>query len=95
MDPIYGLLLLILMMIGFIAARRAAVRSRQSLDQYRKRRRTSSSDIPLTTTGSPRSDMRSFDDPTTVMDALQKPPRPWKDDTRPSSRHGSRARQKT
>jgi hypothetical protein len=76
-DPVYGFAVLAVLVIAFIAARRAARRSRRSLENYRRRRRRSAMMPEVTITGSPRSDMRSYDDPTTVMDALRSNSRPW------------------
>lgn len=76
MDPIYGLLLLVALVVGLVAARRVARRER--LRRYQLRR-SLSRPIDMTTTkgrASQRSEMRADDDSTMVMDRITntKPP---------------------
>jgi hypothetical protein len=68
----YSLLLLAVLVVAWIAVRRVIGRPRRRLDKYSKWRKRRGNSRPLTQSGSPRSSMRAFDDPTTTMDSLGK-----------------------
>ena len=68
----YSLLLLAVLVVAWIVVRRVIGRPRRRLKKYSKWRTHRGSSMPLTRSGSPRSNMRAFDDPTTTMDSLGK-----------------------
>ena len=71
----YSLLLLVILVVlvvAWIVVRRVIARPRRRLKKYSKWRTHRGSSMPLTRSGSPRSNMRAFDDPTTTMDSLGK-----------------------
>jgi len=68
----YSLLLLAVLVVAWIFVRRVIARPRRRLKKYSKWRTHRGSSTPLTRSGSPRSNMRAFDDPTTTMDSLGK-----------------------
>ena len=68
----YSLLLLAVLVVAWIAVRRAISRPRRRLNKYSKWRKRRDNSMPLTRSGSQRSNMRAFDDPTTTMDSLGK-----------------------
>jgi hypothetical protein len=70
MDLLYAIPLLIVLVVGLYAARRAIQRSalrRRKAERARRGRPTPRSFTPL---GTKRSQMRTDDDPTTIMDRI-------------------------
>ena len=66
------LVILVVLVVAWMVVRRIIARPRRRLKKYTKWREHRGNSTPLTRSGSPRSNMRAFDDPTTTMDSLGK-----------------------
>ena len=71
MELAYTLPLLAVLFVAWIAVRRAIGRPRRRLKKYSKWREQRGTTTQQTQTGSERSNMRAFNDPTTTMNSLE------------------------
>ena len=93
MDLVYSLSALAVLVIAWIAVRRIVGRPRRRLKKYSKwRERQRETTTQHTQTGSKRSDMRAYNDPTTTMSTLEKGR--WKGGTSSSGGRNTGARKK-
>ena len=82
MDLVYGIPLIAVLAVAWLAARHVIKKARQQRELLRRQRRRSRSkyrDAPETV--SSRSDMRSTDAPVTIVDNIRKRERAPKEDT--------------